>query len=125
MRAKACARLWKSEDRNGRIDKMKRRSLSSFTVSGRGKTFRRNRLFRATAKLCLLSITILGQLTLAPQPFAQDRRASKSGAHSSATETFTPADRRLVERAIGATCAERIRDPLGSMSLAEMQAPPS
>jgi len=107
---------------------MKRKSLSSFTVSVQGKTlsFRRKRLLRVTARLCLLSITILAQLTLAPQPFAQDRRTSKSGAHSSTpAETFTPADRRLVERAIGATCAERIRDPLGSMSIDEMQARPS
>ena len=54
---------------------------------------------------------------------AQTRR---SGAHSTpAKDTFTAADRRLVEKAIGATCAERIRDPLGSMSIDEMQARPS
>ncbi|MGZ8846827.1 MAG: hypothetical protein ACXW3C_10215, partial [Pyrinomonadaceae bacterium] len=48
------------------------------------------------------------------------------GAHSTTTKNaFTPADRRLVERAIGATCAERIRDPQGSMSIDEMQARPS
>src|SRR5437870_3384517 len=126
MRAKACALSWKSEDRNGRIDRMK--AKSRFTVSGQGKTlsFRRNGILKVTAKLCLLSITLLAQLALAPQPFAQDRRISKSGAHSStSSETFTPADRRLVERAIGATSAERIRDPLGSMSIDEMQARPS
>ncbi len=51
---------------------------------------------------------------------AQTRR---SGAHSGSTpETFTVADRRLVERAIGATCSERVRDPLGSMPIDEMQA---
>jgi hypothetical protein len=50
----------------------------------------------------------------------------RSGAHSaSAREAFTPADRRLVERAVGATCTERIRDPLGSMPIDEMQARPS
>src|SRR5262252_10312873 len=50
----------------------------------------------------------------------------RSGAHSRTTrETFTPADRRLVERAIGATCAERIRDPQGSTPIDEMQARPS
>jgi hypothetical protein len=54
---------------------------------------------------------------------AQTRR---SGAHSTPSkDNFTAADRRLVEKAIGATCAERIRDPLGSMSIDEMQARPS
>ena len=31
----------------------------------------------------------------------------------------------MVERAIGVTCAERVRDPLGSMAIDEMQARPS
>ncbi|HYX27000.1 MAG TPA: hypothetical protein VE863_00430 [Pyrinomonadaceae bacterium] len=35
------------------------------------------------------------------------------------------ADRRTVERAIGATCTERIRDPQGSMPIDEMQSRPS
>jgi len=52
-------------------------------------------------------------------------RKPRDGAHSANREAFTPADRRLVERAIGATCAERIRDPLGSMPIDEMQARPS
>ena len=50
----------------------------------------------------------------------------RSGAHSaSSPEAFTAADRRLVERAIGATCAERIRDPFGTTPIDEMQARPS
>src|SRR5207302_2281703 len=50
----------------------------------------------------------------------------RSGAHSTISrDAFTPADRRLVERAIGATCAERIRDPFGSMPIDEMQSRPS
>lgn len=50
----------------------------------------------------------------------------RSGAHSTPpSESFTAADRRLVERAIGETCTERIRDPFGSMSIDEMQARPS
>jgi hypothetical protein len=54
---------------------------------------------------------------------AQSRR---SGAHSAASrESFTPADRKLVERAVGATCAERVRDPLGSTPIDEMQTRPS
>lgn len=53
-------------------------------------------------------------------------RSTRSGAHSATTrEVFTPADRALVERAIGVTCAERVRDPLGSMAIDEMQARPS
>ena len=50
----------------------------------------------------------------------------RSGAHSvSAREAFTAADRKLVERAVGATCTERIRDPFSSMAIDEMQARPS
>jgi hypothetical protein len=62
-------------------------------------------------------------LTINFGSFAQSRR---SGAHSSTgRETFTPADRVLIERAVGAACSERIRDPLGSMPIDEMQARPS
>jgi hypothetical protein len=58
--------------------------------------------------------------------FAQSSRPAKTGAHSSsARESFTAADRRLVERAIGATCTERIRDPQGSTPIDEMQSRPS
>ena len=58
--------------------------------------------------------------------FAQNSRPAKTGAHSSsAREAFTAADRKLVERAIGATCAERIRDPQGSTPIDEMQSRPS
>ena len=53
-------------------------------------------------------------------------RSARSGAHSAtAREVFTPADRAMVERAIGVTCAERVRDPLGSMAIDEMQTRPS
>src|SRR3979411_80882 len=53
-------------------------------------------------------------------------RSTRSGAHSTTTrEVFTPADRAMVERAIGVTCAERVRDPLGSMAIDEMQTRPS
>lgn len=48
----------------------------------------------------------------------------RSGAHFS-REAFTAADRTTVERAIGTACAERIRDPLGSTPIDEMQARPS
>src|SRR5262249_11384370 len=50
----------------------------------------------------------------------------RSGAHSTpAKESLTPTEHRLVERAIAATCTERIRDPLGSMPIDEMQSRPS
>jgi hypothetical protein len=50
----------------------------------------------------------------------------RSGAHSNAArESFTAADRHLVERAVGATCAERIRDPLSSTPIDVMQTRPS
>jgi hypothetical protein len=72
------------------------------------------------------AILLLAQLVLTPLSFGQHRRVSRTGAHSSAArEAFTPADRRLVERAIGQTCTERTRDPFGSMPIDEMQARPS
>src|ERR1044071_3263586 len=50
----------------------------------------------------------------------------RSGAHSSIPrDNFSAADRNIVEKAIGSACAERIRDPLGSSPIDEMQARPS
>ena len=50
----------------------------------------------------------------------------RSGAHSVAVrEAFTPADRLMVERAIGAACTARLHDPLGSTPIDEMQLRPS
>jgi len=73
----------------------------------------------------LLSIFLLSHLVFAPVSNAQ-RQPSRNGAHSTTTrEPFSSADRRIVERAIGATCAERIRDPSGSVPIDEMQARPS
>src|SRR5215471_260546 len=63
-------------------------------------------------------------LTFANSSGAQNQQ--RSGAHSKTSrDAFTPAERRLVERAIGATCAERIRDPQGSTPIDEMQTRPS
>jgi hypothetical protein len=56
---------------------------------------------------------------------AQSSRPAKTGAHSGSRDAFTTADRRIVERAIGMTCTERIRDPQGSTPIDEMQARPS
>ena len=73
----------------------------------------------------LLSIFLLIQLVVAPVSIAQ-RQPSRNGAHSTTTrEPFSAADRRIVERAIGATCTERVRDPSGSVPIDEMQARPS
>ena len=73
-----------------------------------------------------LAIFLLAQLVVTPLSFAQHRRVSRTGAHSSAARAaFTPADRRRVERAISQTCTERTRDPFGSMPIDEMQARPS
>ncbi len=57
---------------------------------------------------------------------ASAQKRSRSGAHSSTPrDTFSAADRNIVEKAIGTACAERIRDPLGSSPIDEMQARPS
>jgi len=82
-------------------------------------------LSRLQRLIRLASIVIVVLSTLTPLSFAQTP-SSRNGAHSArARETFTAADRRLVERAIGATCTERARDPLGSMPIDEMQSRPS
>ena len=54
------------------------------------------------------------------------QKRSRSGAHSSIPrDTFSAADRNTIEKAVGTACAERIRDPLGSTPIDEMQARPS
>lgn len=82
-------------------------------------------LRRVSVSLCFpVVLLILSVIQLAPSAAAQTRQ--KNGAHSAVTkDNFTAADRRLVEKAIGATCSERIRDPLGSMPIDEMQSRPS
>lgn len=75
----------------------------------------------------ILSIAALAFVVyFATTPSSAQTRPRRSGAHSvPARAAFTPADRRLVERAVGATCTERIRDPFGSTPIDEMQARPS
>ena len=71
---------------------------------------------------------IIASLVFTTGSFAQRSRPAKTGAHSAPPPTrnvFTAADRRLVEKAIGATCTERIRDPQGSTPIDEMQSRPS
>src|SRR4249920_2079552 len=73
-----------------------------------------------------ISLFLLSLIVFTTGSFAQSARPAKTGAHSSSSrEAFTAADRRIVERAIGATCTERIRDPQGSTPIDEMQSRPS
>ena len=72
-----------------------------------------------------IALIICSLITFTTGSFAQTRPA-KTGAHSTPPrDVFTTADRRLVEKAIGATCTERIRDPQGSTPIDEMQSRPS
>src|SRR5437660_9335840 len=74
----------------------------------------------------ILLVTTLAFLANFGESSRAQTRPKRSGAHSVKTrEPFTAADRSLVERAIGAACAERVRDPLGSTPIDEMQARPS
>lgn len=104
-----------------------RRSLTALW-GGRAANPVRNR-FRVRNKrrvTCFLVAIFLSlHLPAIPPANAQRSGAPRSDAHSAPRETFTPADRAMVERAIGVTCAERVRDPLGSMPIDEMQARPS
>jgi hypothetical protein len=72
----------------------------------------------------ILLLVALTSIAFLAQARAQQPRTPRSGAHST-RETFTAADSTTVERAIGTACAERIRDPLGSTPIDEMQARPS
>ncbi len=122
--------LWKSESRSGIISNVREKNSSD-----RGRRILRGingrdaRATPFTLKLqCLfLLVTVLfAQLILTPLSIAQRPRVSRTGAHSSAErEAFTPANRRMIERAIGQTCAERVRDPFSSMAIDEMQNRPS
>jgi hypothetical protein len=70
-----------------------------------------------------LALVLTALIVFTNGSFAQTTRPAKTGAHS--RDSFTAADRRLVDRAIGATCTERIRDPQGSTPIDEMQSRPS
>jgi hypothetical protein len=76
----------------------------------------------------VISFVIVAALSL---PFtgtarAQTQRNRRQGAHSKpVVETFSPANRTLVEHAISAACLHRVKDPFGSQPIDEMQARPS
>jgi hypothetical protein len=84
----------------------------------------RSRSFSCHPAVRVPGICLLVAILFVPGLMAQRAR---NGAHSatSAKDSFSGEDRRQVERAIGATCTERIRDPFGSMPIDEMQARPS
>ncbi len=72
----------------------------------------------------LILLLVALALTFNFSSLAQNRK--RSGAHSSVSrDAFSAADRSTIERAIGTACGERIRDPLGSTPIDEMQARPS
>ena len=75
--------------------------------------------------LTLALMLIIAQVSSFAFLATAQRRDTRSGAHATAPEIFTAADRTMVERAIGSACAERIRDPAGSMAIDDMQARPS
>lgn len=94
-----------------------------------GRSRKTQRALRLSVPACL-SLYLLPLLVVAAAihftPSSQAQTRQRTGAHSTAAkEPFTASDRRLVEKAIGVTCAERIRDPLGSTPIDEMQARPS
>ena len=90
---------------------------------GDAETWRRT-LRRVSASLYLRVSLALLLCVFTSISLAQTLR--RSGAHSrNSVEAFSATDRRLVERAIGVTCAERIRDPQGSIPIDEMQSRPS
>src|SRR5213593_839415 len=90
-----------------------------------GKCFRKFSLsprLRVAASSLVLAITLI--ISIVGVTSSQTRR--RSGAHSSRNrEAFSSAERLIVDRAIGATCAERVRDPLASVPIDQMQARPS
>lgn len=102
----------------------------SLTALSDGPAARRNRGYRGPGRRLLhlsllLSIAVIAHLLL-PSISTSQAQQRRTGAHSSsARDAFTPADRRLVERAIGQACTERIRDPFASAPIDEMQARPS
>jgi hypothetical protein len=72
----------------------------------------------------ILLITFILLVTSSATSGAQTRH--RRGAHSTRSpDVFSPADRAIVDRAMGATCAERVSDPLASVPIDQMQSRPS
>src|SRR6266576_1066560 len=101
------------KDEGGRMKD--RQSMKSSSVVSRLRNFI---LHPSSLILIISALAFLFNFTISSS--AQRQRAPRIGAHSTnPRESFTPSDRLMVERAIGATCAERIRDPIGSMPIDE------
>ena len=101
---------------------------------GDGATRRKDSALRfsASSRLRVISLVTLVLFLAAIASLAHFTQTSgaqtqrRSGAHSASTrDVFTASDKAAVERAMGTACAERIRDPLGSTPIDEMQARPS
>jgi len=89
---------------------------------------KRRRFHRPIPPSVCLPVFLFGitLLALAVNFSAGAQTGKRSGAHSSIPrDSFSTADRNTVEKAIGTACAERVRDPLGSTPIDEMQARPS
>lgn len=89
---------------------------------------RKLRFAFAGSRRRVISFLIVAALSL---PFtgtarAQTQRYRRQGAHSKpVVETFSLANKTLVEHAISAACLHRVKDPFGSLPIDEMQARPS
>src|SRR2546421_5458469 len=104
------------KDEGGRMkNQFQKRRVDSADLSARRFILHPSSFILAFALLaCIVDFSSIAQTS------------RRSGAHSTTPrQSFTPADRLLVERAIGAACAERMRDPLGSTPIDEMQSRPS
>ncbi len=72
--------------------------------------------------IAILSLLLAG----GGSSFAQVKQSVKKGSHSAALpESMSPEARSTVERAMGVICAERKRDPKGSLPIDDMQGRPS
>lgn len=110
----------------GHGDGKTRRKNSSFVRAPcRFPASPRLRVFSFKGSSFILSIAVLTSVIHFATLSRAQTQPGRNDAHSASRETFTPADRAMVERAIGVTCAERVRDPLGSMPIDEMQTRPS
>ena len=99
---------------------MKALALKQSTVRGRQSLRHRFHFILHPSSFILLFAFLA--LAISITSSAQRR----SGAHSTTLrDVFTAADKSAVDRAMGTACAERIRDPLGSTPIDDMQSRPS
>ncbi len=71
-------------------------------------------------------VLVIAALGISVTSFGQRTKTSRTGSHpSSGRPGLSPADRALVEQAIGVVCIEAKMDPKGSVPIDDMQARPS